>query len=123
MRDFGATADFLTVYIEEAHPNDAWALPDATTENHPSVAQPRTLEERLDVARCFLSTFARNGVQPGPVVVDTFGPTCAGSLYQAWPERLYIVVDGVVAYKSGPGPFGYTLPEVREWLEKRANKA
>ena len=39
--------------------------------------------------------------------------------YGAWPERLYIVIDGVVVYKGGMGPFDYRLYEVRQWLEDR----
>lgn len=42
----------------------------------------------------------------------------ANRSYAAWPERLYIIVDGVIVYKSGPGPFGYVLDDVRSWLEK-----
>lgn len=39
--------------------------------------------------------------------------------YDAWPERLYIIVDGVIVYKGGNGPFGYCLWEVQEWLAEK----
>ena len=47
----------------------------------------------------------------------------ANARYAAWPERLYVVVDGVVAYKGGPGPFGYVLDDVRTWLQRHAAAA
>jgi hypothetical protein len=39
--------------------------------------------------------------------------------YEAWPERLYIVLDGAVVYKGGFGPFDYRLDEVQDWLARR----
>ena len=32
--------------------------------------------------------------------------------YNAWPERFYIILNGVVKYKGGNGPFGYIPDEV-----------
>ncbi len=104
------------MYIEEAHPADAWALP-VDAEVVPAVAQPRNVDERRELAKCFAAKFADNGVDPGPLVVDTFGADAAAPAYAAWPERLYIIVDDVIVYKGGPGPFGYLLPEVKTWLE------
>ena len=43
----------------------------------------------------------------------------ANEIYAGWPERLYVVgVDGKVAYKGGPGPGGFKIAEVEEWLKK-----
>ena len=39
--------------------------------------------------------------------------------YGAWPERLYIIIDGIVVYKGNVGPFGYKLPEVKEFLAQK----
>lgn len=39
--------------------------------------------------------------------------------YTAWPDRLYVVgVDGRIAYKSRPGPFGFNPDGVRESLKE-----
>lgn len=39
--------------------------------------------------------------------------------YAAWPDRLYVVgVDGNIAYKGRPGPFGFRVPELEEWLKR-----
>ncbi len=41
--------------------------------------------------------------------------------YTAWPDRLYVVgVDGRIAYKSRPGPFGFKPDGVRKTLEQLA---
>lgn len=36
--------------------------------------------------------------------------------FEAWPERLFIIADGKVAYRGGEGPFDYKTEEVAEWL-------
>jgi len=38
--------------------------------------------------------------------------------FGGWPERLYILVKGVVVYQGGCGPFDYKLAEVQDWLVK-----
>lgn len=140
-RAYARVADFATVYIAEAHPSDEWALPHA--EGTPSVRQPRGTEERVELARCFAQTVRRGeakaagragddagadadgeggsavvGIGAGALLVDTL--TNEASLkYAAWPERLYIIVDDVIVYKGGPGPFGYVLEHVQKWLAEK----
>eukprot|EP00058_Branchiostoma_floridae_P017043 XP_002602531.1 hypothetical protein BRAFLDRAFT_93836 [Branchiostoma floridae] len=53
----------------------------------------------------------------GPLLVDTMDDV-ANRKYGAWPERLYILLDGRVMYKGMPGPQGYHVHQVRDWLEK-----
>ncbi len=39
--------------------------------------------------------------------------------YAAWPDRLYVVgTNGRIAYQGGPGPKGFKVNEVEEWLKK-----
>ncbi len=138
-RTYARVADFATVYIAEAHPSDEWALPDAI--DTPSVRQPRTTEERVELARCFAQTVRRGeakaagraaeedgdgkgaaasvvGIGAGALLVDTLSNE-ANTKYAAWPERLYVIVDDVIVYKGGPGPFGYVLSDVQKWLADR----
>jgi hypothetical protein len=107
-----AVASMITIYIEEAHPIDGWYLPGAKTPiTH---RQPQSTEERISVAKTFVQ-------QTGfcvPLYVDTIANE-ASLRYSAWPERLYIVQDGVVVFQGGPGPFEYRLTEVLAWLESR----
>jgi len=108
-------ADFLTIYIAEAHASDEWALPEAEGAGQiipNGIVQPQSLAARAALARCFAARFP--GV--GRLVVDSIDNS-ANRAYAAWPERLYVIVDGVVVFKSGPGPFGYVLDDVRAWLE------
>ena len=40
----------------------------------------------------------------------------ANKAYGALPERLYILLNGKIAYMGGQGPFGYKIDEVEDWL-------
>lgn len=50
------------------------------------------------------------------VVADTMDDN-AMLAYGALPERLYIVKNGDVAYEGDIGPRGYSIKQVRDWLE------
>lgn len=56
----------------------------------------------------------------GQVYVDLMANE-ANTKYGAFPERLYIIYRGKIEYFGGIGPFGYTLPPVRDWLQKYVN--
>jgi hypothetical protein len=107
-------ADFLTVYIREAHPSDEWQM---TSNEHEGVCypQPRTLEQRMKIANDFVGRFHYRI----PLAVDPMGNP-ADQIYAGWPERFYIVDEsGAVAYKGKTGPFGYHPEEVEAWLARR----
>lgn len=36
--------------------------------------------------------------------------------FNSFPERLYILYEGVVVYQGRPGPWGYDIEEVARWL-------
>jgi len=52
-----------------------------------------------------------------PILVDTMDNN-ANIAFDAWPERLYVLRDNKVAFKGGPGPFGYDIDALEEWLTK-----
>ena len=110
---FKEHADFLTVYIREAHPQDEWQMESNVTDGT-CYLQPRSLEDRVAIANDFVKRFQ----YPIPLGVDAMADT-AKAFYAAWPERLYIIEGGKIAYKGGIGPFHYHPEEVRAWLEKR----
>jgi hypothetical protein len=114
---FKQDADFLTVYIREAHPQDEWQMESNVIEGT-CYLQPRTLEGRVAIANDFVNRFQ----YPVPLAVDTIADT-AKTFYAAWPERLYIIEGGKVAFKGGIGPVYYRPEEVRAWLEKRFPEA
>ncbi len=111
-------AVFRTVYIKEAHPEDEWQM-DSNEEEDVCYRQPRSLADRLAIARDFTARFD----YPIPLLVDGLD-NAAMHLYSGWPERFYIVgADGLIAYKGEPGPFGFEPEEVEEWLEAHPHAA
>jgi len=117
-RQYGGRAEFLTVYIKEAHPLDEWRM-DENDKQNVCYQQPRTMAARLAIANDFVSRFH----YPLPLAVDGMD-NGAERLYAGWPERLYVVdTDGRIAYKGEPGPFGYHPDELARWLAKRFPEA
>jgi len=54
--DYKEHADFLTVYVREAHPTDEWQMKSNVKEDV-CYAQPHTLEQRLAIANDFTKRF------------------------------------------------------------------
>uniref|UniRef100_A0A3B4Y2H8 Iodothyronine deiodinase n=1 Tax=Seriola lalandi dorsalis TaxID=1841481 RepID=A0A3B4Y2H8_SERLL len=107
VKDFSDVADFLVVYIAEAHSTDGWAFT-----NNIDINRHRSLEDRLSAAQILVQK------EPlCPVVVDEMNDVTAIK-YGALPERLYVLQAGKVVYKGGMGPWGYNPMEVRSFLEK-----
>ena len=103
---YADVADFVMVYIEEAHPVESLAL-----RNNLNINVHRTIEDRIEAARHLLRqdpTF--------PIVCDVMDDT-ASYTYGAQNERLYVIHRGKIAYEGGRGPMFYRLHEVQEWLE------
>jgi thiol-disulfide isomerase/thioredoxin len=105
------TATFLMVYVREAHPLDGWKM-DSNTKAEVAVNQPKTLGERAAVC----DQFCQRLKPTLPVVVDTLDDA-AGNAYSGMPARLYVIDQkGLVAYKSGRGPFGFKVGEMEQAL-------
>ena len=101
------------VYIEEAHPIDAWQ-DDDNVKAKIFLHSTCTQKERCDVATTCL---VKLGIEYPAIVDDTANTT--ERAYTAWPDRLYVIDrDGRVAYKSKPGPFGFHTEDVARTLEK-----
>jgi hypothetical protein len=104
-------AVFLGVYIREAHASDGW-WPIIDPRAGISVKQPRTTEERCEVARACGKALKMTM----PLLVDAIDDT-VGHAYSGMPDRLYIIgKDGKVAYKGGRGPFGFRPREMEQAL-------
>lgn len=66
-------------------------------------ADPRTYEERTALAE---SCVRKLGINI-PALVDELGDGVEKA-YTGWPDRLYLIGrDGLVKFKSAPGPFGF----------------
>ena len=109
--DYRDHADFLTVYVREAHPTDEWQMK-SNVKDDVCYAQPKTLEQRVAIAKDFTARYKFSL----PFGIDDMSNT-ADRAYAAWPERLYIIDEtGRIVYRGGMGPFQYKPAEVREWL-------
>ncbi|CAH3038451.1 unnamed protein product [Porites evermanni] len=104
---FQDVADFVIVYICEAHPTDEWRW-----NNNVEILQHRTLQERCQAAEMLKKT---SGCST-PILVDTMDNE-ATEAYGAYPERLFIIQDRKIVYEGGTGPYNYKLWEVKKWLE------
>lgn len=106
--------ELLFVYIKEAHPEDEWQMA-SNYEDDVVFDQPKTFEERLALARTFVT---RMEVESTTLVDDM--TNLANACYAAWPERLYVIdTDGRLAYKGGMGPFGFDPEELYRFLRER----
>jgi len=103
-------ADFLVVYIEEAHATDGWAL----AENAHQISNHRSIEERLAAAAKLANyiTLPANMT----VVVDTMSDEL-NRAYGALPERLYVLQNGLIVYEGRMGPFFFSPGEVDDSLK------
>jgi hypothetical protein len=106
--DFSDIADFVVVYVREAHPTDGWKVL-GTKYSH--LSSHTSQEERLDAARLLLDEGC-----PCPLLIDTMDN--AGAIqYAAVPERLFIIYDDVIQYAGqGAGPENYKPEAVVQWL-------
>lgn len=101
------------MYIQEAHASDVWQM-QSNIKQHVVFANPRTIAERAAVA----DSCVRNLHIAIPALMDDFG-NMTEVAYTGWPDRLYTIdQSGRVAYKSGPGPFGFHPKELEAALAR-----
>jgi len=111
-RDYRDRVAFHVVYIEEAHPIDAWQL-DENVEDGVLVQTTRTAEERDEVAHLCV---VKLGIEMPALIDDP--DNRVERAYTAWPDRLYVVDSaGRIVYKSQPGPFGFKPEDVEAALK------
>ena len=112
--EYQDVAQFLYVYIKEAHPEDEWQL-DWNRNDDVVFEQPRTFAERMKLAKTFVEAMDVKT----PTLVDDIRNT-ANACYAASPERIYIIdTDGRIAYKGGMGPFYFEPKEIEDFFAKR----
>jgi hypothetical protein len=105
------------IYIREAHALDsAWPM---ASSDAPLVEDPVLLRERCSVASTCMT---RLDLQPMTALVDEMDDR-VNRAYEAWPDRL-ILVDrqGRIAYRGGPGPFGFDPEALLIALERELGK-
>lgn len=111
MRRYARVADFLTIYIMEAHPIDGWAY----KRNNFSIRAHKDLDERIQAGELL----KEQNVACDVVVDDISDP--ANRAYGGLYERLYIVQNSKIMYAGKLGPMGYCLEDVEEWLQENTS--
>lgn len=104
-------AEFLAVYVREAHPSDGWRM-GSNARLGVELAQPKTYDERVTAAQQCHAALKYSM----PLLVDAINDP-VGNSYSGMPARLYVIdCEGKVAYKSGRGPFGFKTGEMEQAL-------
>ena len=112
--EYRDVAEFALIYIREAHPSDEWQM-ESNEDGNVEYEQPKTLDERLELARAFVFEMDVKT----QIFVDDIRNT-ANACYAAWPERIYIIdTDGIIIYKGGMGPFFFDIDDVEDFLRER----
>ena len=112
-QDYKDRAAFYVVYIQEAHPIDAWQVND-NVKDDVLVASTRTTDERYNAANLCVTKL---GIELPALLDDP--DNHVERAYTAWPDRLYVIdKNGRIAHKSAPGPFGFKPAEVEATLKR-----
>lgn len=106
---------FVLVYIAEAHPGSIVSIPTENGGSELQIVPPTATEaERLRNLR----SFSRLSGLTMPAGIDG-EDNAAKRAYAAWPDRIYAIgADGRIAFKSAPGPMGFKVPDLADWLRE-----
>jgi hypothetical protein len=112
-KKYSGVANFVYVYIKEAHADDEWQV-EKNRVGNVIFKQPQTFEDRMTLARAFQEAMGTETT----ILVDDIRNT-ANATYAAWPERIYVIdTDGRIVYKGGIGPFYFDPEEIVPLLER-----
>jgi len=101
------------VYIQEAHPTDLWTT-ESNVRDNVQYASAHTEGERTSTA----SACVRNLGIHIPAILDGIENRTERA-YTGWPDRLYLIgTDGRVAFKTQPGPYGFSTKNLDAALAK-----
>jgi len=108
---FQACADFVAVYITEAHARNEWPA----GSNLSICDQPTTTEERLVLA----NQLVKSEEVCMPVLVDSISNEFEET-FACWPVRFYIIQNGRIAFKAQPDGFmyGYNFNLIGDFLKQ-----
>jgi type I thyroxine 5'-deiodinase len=105
------------IYIQEAHPTDLWTM-ESNAKDGVLFASPKSDDERSATA----SACIRNLGIHIPALLDGIEDRTERD-YTGWPDRLYLIeTGGRVAFKSLPGPYGFSTVGLEAALRRVASK-
>lgn len=107
-------AEFLLVYIREAHPDSVLIVEKDGQEELLKVTQTETLQSHIETAQTCSASLHLSI----PTLVDK-PDNAVNAAYSGWPDRLVVVgLDGNIAYYGSKGPGGFKPQEVEKWLQE-----
>jgi hypothetical protein len=110
-RRYKDRANFVMVYVRDAHPTDGWRM-ESNDRFGVMTEQPKTYDARVEVAR----QCGRLLDLGFPMLVDTIDDL-VGARYSGMPGRLYVIDrEGKIAFKSGRGPYLFKPAELEQSL-------
>jgi hypothetical protein len=108
-------AEFLFVYVREAHPDSVLSVLDRDGhETLVKIPQAADLTGRTESA----AACQRTERLKMPVAVDTLDNR-VGKAYAGWPNRMVVVgTDGKIVYASPAAPRGTNAQQLHTWLDE-----
>lgn len=111
---YGEKAEFVMVYIREAHPESVIQVKKEGKELLKKFEQTDSFEQRMENAQYCSSLLDL----PFPIIVDG-DDNKVKEAYAGWPIRLMVVDEkGKIAFDGGKGPKGFEAAKLGDWLEK-----
>ena len=112
-KQYGDRAQFLMVYIREAHPESTILFPTGSGE---SILKKFTQTNSLDARVANAKSCTALLDVPFPMLIDAEDNGTLAD-YGGWPNRLVVVgKDGCIAWDSGQGPKGFQPNKLEQWL-------
>jgi len=115
-QNFSEVADFVTIYIAEAHPAERSHFRVGGDDGNYDIDTHNNIFDRLNAAET-LQQEAGKALKGCRILVDPMDDR-SNKAYASLPERLYVVQDGQVVYQGGLGPFDYRIGDVENFLKK-----
>jgi len=107
------SAEFLIVYITEAHAKDEWPVGGTVS----FCDQPKVLEERCVLARKYKEEKEMSMEMGVDLMSNGFE-----NVFAAWPVRFYVVKEGKLVWKAQPNleDYAYDPTELSKWLKRNS---
>ena len=112
--DFRDRANFLFVYVREAHPDSVLSVVD----NEGTTSLQKIPQASDALQRTQAATYCRKSLELKlPIAVDTI-ENDVGKAYAGWPNRMVVVdTSGKIVYASEPSPRGTDAQKLKDWLK------
>ena len=111
-KEYKDDAEFLLVYIREAHPDSVLFIERDGQQLLETIRQTRTLDQRRETAKICTASLQLSI----PTLVDK-DDNRVNEAYGGWPDRMAVVgLDGKIAYYGEKGPRGFRSDHVELWL-------